>query len=254
MKSIKTTFALFIAMAIFSSCQKEFNGLSSGEPSSSPANSASSKVKTYTEDVASLLEHTVTTFNVSYDNENRLASLISVTSPGDKFIYQYLNNTFSVDIYNSNQLSIHSVYFINSLSLVDSSWQYNDTQDTMTEKYLYNSGNQLIQQKEYDYASEIGSVLSDVHYYSYDDNGNLLKDSTASAVTSYEYYNDLLDNLSMGSVYSRRNKNLVKKTTYSDGSIIESTAHTYTFDNYSRQTSEKAAASTGEVVVKSYTY
>jgi len=252
MKSIKSAFVLFIAAITFSSCEKEFNYMIT--PSGSPSNSMSSKVKAYTEDVASSSGHSVTTFNLSYDTKDRITSLISATLPGDKFVYQYTNNSFSVDIYNSNQLSIHSVYFINSLSLVDSSIQYNDTKDTMTEKYLYNSGKQLIKLQEYDYSTPAGPVLSSIHYHSYDNSGNLLKDSAANAVINYAYYNDLPDNLSMGQAYSQRNKNLVKTTTYTEGSTTETINHTYTFDNYNRLLTEKATAGSGEVVTKSYTY
>lgn len=256
MKSLKTIFVLLTAIALFSSCQKEFDSASLpvGTPSDSSSETVSFKVKTYTEDVTSFSQHSATTYNLTYDTRDRIISIISVSSPGDKFVYEYTNNTFSVDLYNLNQLSIHSNYFINSLSLVDSSFQYNDTNDTMTEKYLYNSVKQLIQLEEYDYSTQTGAVLSNSHYYIYDNNGNMLKDSTANAIITYEYYDDLLDNLLMGTSYSRPNKNLVKTTTYTEGGIAVTINHTYTFDNYNRQTSEKAVASNGDVVIKSYIY
>ena len=255
MKSIKTAVALFIAIAIFSSCQKGFDtaSLPVGMPDSS-LETVSFKVKTYTEDITSSSQHSATTFNLTYDTRDRIISIISVSSPGDKFVYEYTNNTFSVDIYNLNQLSIHSNYFINSLSLVDSSFQYDDTNDTTTEKYLYNSAKQLIQLEEYDYSMQTGAVLLDSHYYLYDNNGNMLKDSTANAIITYKYYDNLLDNLLMGSPYSRPNKNLVKTTTYTEGGITTTLNQTYTFDDYNRQTSEKAVASNDDVVIKSYTY
>lgn len=256
MKRIKIAFVLFISIAIFSSCQKEFGfaGSPSDQPQGSPSGSVSDKVKTYTEDYTTSSGHTVVTFNVSYDANDRITSMTSVSSPGDKFVYTYnSNNTYTFDIYNSNKVSIHVLYFTNSLSLIDSSFQYNDTQDTSAEKYIYN-GRQLTQLKEYNYVAGVGAVLTNLHNYTYDLNGNMLKDATANAVTTYEYYDNLFDNLSIGNVYTRPNKNLVKTTTVTEGGISEKSDHTYTFDNRNRLTSEKIVTSTGEVAIKSYTY
>ena len=256
MKRIWIAFVLLIATAVFSSCQKEFafSDSPSNLPSASPSGSTLDKVKTYTEDLTASGEHTVMTYDLAYDEKGRVTSMTSVSTAGDKFVYDYsTDNSFSLDIYNSSKVSIHVVYFLNSLSLVDSSFQYNDNKDTSTEKYLYNA-RQLDKLEQFEYVTDAGQVLADVHSYSYDLYGNMLQDSTSNSVKSYEYYDNLVDNLSMGVSFFRKNKNLVKRTTYTEGGSSETSDHTYTFDSLNRITSEKEVLSTGDVVIRRYTY
>lgn len=257
MKTIKVVFALFITILSFS-CQKEIASESSASGSSSGANSGSAlfRPKTYTEDVtSSSLGNSVTTYNLTYDASGRLLSMVSASSPGDKFVYQYSsNNTYTMDIYNSNKVSIHSVFFINSFSLIDSIFKYNDTKDTSTSKYLYNSSKQLVKQKEYDYTTARGAVLYKTYNYEYDSNGNVIKESDNSSVKTYDYYSNLSNNLSIGLIYFLPNKNLPKTTTYTSGGQTETLNHTYTFDNNNRLSTEKIVASSGDVIIRTYTY
>ena len=252
MKTIKVVFALFITLLSFS-CQKE---IASDSSSSSGANSGSSLflVKTYTEDVtSSSIGHSVTTYNLTYDASGRLLSMVSASSSGDKFVYRYnSNNTFTMDIYNSNVVSIHSVFFINSFSLVDSIFKYNDTKDTSTSKYLYNSSKQLVKQKEYDYTTARGAVLYNTYNYEYDSNGNAIKESDNSSVKTYDYYSNLTNNLSLGLIYFSPNKNLLKTTTYTSGGQTETLNHTYTFNSNNRLSTEKIVASSGDVFIRTY--
>ena len=89
MKVIKIALAITVSVA-FASCQKEY---SPGDPGTTPA--SSNKVKTYTEDVTSGGTHTVTTFDLTYDNSNRPVSMISESIAGDKFIFQYGNGSYT---------------------------------------------------------------------------------------------------------------------------------------------------------------
>ena len=101
-----------IICLVLASCQKE---LASTDPST-PGNPtpATSKVKTYTEDVNVSGNHTVTTFNLSYDASNRVVSIVSASSPGDKFVFQYSSGNFTMDLYNSNVGTIHEIFFVNN--------------------------------------------------------------------------------------------------------------------------------------------
>ena len=58
--------------------------------------------------------------------------------PGVKQVYKYnVDGSFSLDLYDDGtNLSIHENFFLNSSKLVDSTFQYDDTQDTTTEKYF----------------------------------------------------------------------------------------------------------------------
>ncbi|MGN6530796.1 MAG: hypothetical protein ACTHK0_03455, partial [Ginsengibacter sp.] len=138
--------------------------------------------------------------------------------------------------------------------LVDSTFQYNDTQDTMTEKYTYNANRQLILLKQYDYGKLTGAELFSQEKYEYDNNGNMVKMTDNYSVTTYEYYPDLLNNLTLGTPYFQMAKNLVKTTKVNEGGDVETLNHVYTFDDNKRITSETVTASSGAVVVKSYTY
>src|ERR1700761_7968053 len=59
------------------------------------------RVKTYTEDVTSPSVdngHVVDSFTLSYDAQDRITSLVSVTNPPEKFVYTYGSNSFKMVI------------------------------------------------------------------------------------------------------------------------------------------------------------
>ena len=247
-KSIGVLAAVTVALLSASSCQKE-------QSASGASSSATVKVKTYTEDITTASLHSVITYLLSYDVNNRIISMVSAASAGDKFVYTYTSGTsYAMDIYNSNAVSIHVVYFVNSFSLVDSTFQYNDTNDSSTEKYLYNTSKQLIRLINYDYSTAAGAVLTNTHDYTYDNNGNVIKDAEPNAVTTYDFYPNLLNTSLFGPAYFYQNRNLPKTTTYTSGGSTLTYDHTYTFDSSSRLASEKIAGANGEVAVKTYTY
>ncbi|MGZ8525926.1 MAG: hypothetical protein ACXWV1_15950, partial [Chitinophagaceae bacterium] len=130
MKKSILPFLAILSIILFSSCQKDVGG--------GPL-TVSDKVKTYTEDVTSAsMGNSKTTFNLSYDASNRITSLISASNPGDKFVFTYNSASgYSMEIFGSNIPVIHEDFFLNSNSLPDSTFQYNNTGDTSTEKYLY---------------------------------------------------------------------------------------------------------------------
>jgi len=237
--------ALFIALVFFS-CKKD-SGNNSGSSFYRP--------KTYTETItSSVLGNSSTTYNLTYDANNRIVSLAPASSSGNKFIYQYSNNTYTMDLYNSNVLSIHEVYFINNLSLVDSTFQYNDTNDSTTEKYFYNSSKQLVKLNEYSYSKVSGGQLTNTHNYSYDNAGNVILDVDNSSTRSYTYYSNLKNTLSLGQSYFPQTLNLAKTTTYSSGGTTITNNQTYTFDSSNRLSTEKDVLSTGDIAMKTYTY
>jgi len=244
MKSIKILLAIIIAIS-FTSCQKE--------KSNNPNNPAASKVKTYTEDVTEGGTHSVITFDVTYDASNRPVSLISESSPGDKFVLQYGTGSFTLDLYNSNVASVHEVSFLNSNSFIDSTFQYNDTNDSTTEKYIYNSAKQLITLKEYDYTKVNGAQLSNTTSYTYDTNGNPVSETDDFSVTTYEY-TTLVNNLVFVPSFLPVPKNLVKTTTVTSGGSSSVLNHTYTFDGSNRLTTDKTTDDNGDILIKTYTY
>jgi hypothetical protein len=252
MKVINTFFISLFVIAFFSSCQKQVDWGDITAPATPSGN-----VKTYTEDVTiSGGGRVVTTFNLEYDAGNRLVSMTSASNPGDKFLFQHRSNSYTLDIYNANLLAVHQVAFLNSFSLVDSTFQYNDTQDTMTEKYLYNSAKHLVKMKQYDFKKSTGAILYNTHDYLYDNNGNQISDKDSSSTTTYEY-TDLKNDFVLGPNYFYKTKNLVKTTKYTSGGSTETLNHTYAFDSNKRLTTETINGSgngTSYVVIKTYTY
>lgn len=252
MKIIKSAFALFILIIWFSSCQKE---ITSDIATQGDSASTSLRPKKYIEDVTASGHRVVTTYLLSYDVSGRITGIVDSATPGNKSVYQYnTNNSYTMDIYDSNKLSIHEVFFLNNIPSVDSSFQYDDTNDSMTEKYTYNSSKQLIMLEQFQYSASGGAVSFNTHNYTYDSTGNLTTDSNIFGATTYDYYPNLLNNLSAGQIYFYTNKNLVKTTSYTSGGITTTASHSYLFDSKNRQTGEKAVASNGDVVIKTYIY
>ncbi len=183
-------FTISISIIFISSCQKEV----SVEQSTSGGSNSKAKIKSYNEKLTSSSENYSLTFNIGYDSKDRFNSMVSTSNSGDKFLYSYPSSSkYTLDLYNSGVLSIHVDFFLNNSSYIDSTFQFNDTQDTTTEKYLYNSSNQLVKVKEYIYSKLTGSNLDMTTDYTYDSNNNLIKTvDTDKNIHTYEYYSNLI--------------------------------------------------------------
>lgn len=247
---------LFAAVAIFilalSSCQKE--------SSNDPLPGASLKLKAYTEDIRSgVLGNSVTTYNLNYDGNDRMTSMVSASNPGNKFVFAYPSSSkYTMDLFVDNVFELHADYLLNSHSMFDSSFQYNNTGDTITEKYIYNPAQQLTKLYEYDYYQVTGSSLWNTTTYTYDGAGNLVRsEDTDDYVYTSEYYTDkvyLMPQL-MPVFVPGQKVNLIKKLTLTiSGTVDASAAYTYTFDSKDRVSTETQEYSDGDVVIKTFTY
>jgi hypothetical protein len=249
-KIIGTLIRLTLLISFCTSCQKDITG-----DTGTDETTVSNKIRSYTQDYTNGTSNVNAKFNLSYDDKDRLTNVVTTSSPGDRFEFVYdAANNYTMDMYNRNVLAIHAKFFVNSLLRVDSTFQYDVAGDTSTERYLYNANKQLITLKSYHYSGLTGSTLINVTSYSYDNMGNVTRETDANSTTTYEYYPDFLNNISSGLIYFAQNTNLVKTTTYTFGAAKEMTTHTYTFDPQKRVASEKAETTNGEVVVKKYTY
>ena len=258
--TFQTVIAALVFITIISSCQKEVTGDLDTPVTTTPTTPSSSAiVKTYTIDVAGPNgSHNITIFNLTHDANNRLTGLISATTVGDKIIYTYnSDNTYTMDIFESNVLSIHELFYLNNIPSIDSTVQYDTpNNDTTTEKYLYNANKQLTILKTYNYSKNTGITLVTTSNYTYDNSGNIIKEVQGSQTTTYQYYPDLFNSLSLGMIYFQQSKNLVKTTTENNGTFNSKIInHTYTFDSNNRITSEKRVFTGGsDTVIQKYTY
>lgn len=251
MKINTRTLLAFCTLISLASCQKD-------KPATATADTI--KVKTYTESIATPGSATiVATYNLGYDANNRITSVTQVEVPGNKFLFSYSSDTkYSMDLYNTGSISIHEDFFLNAKGLADSTFQYNDTEDTTTEKYLYNSNNQLMTLKEYTYSKTYGSDLDNVTTYSYDAEGNVVKTTdTDNQIETFEYYPDLVYAMPFfnPAFQSPKKANLVKthKVT-SNGFLVGSTVSTYTFDSDKRISTITQTLDDGTVATQTFTY
>ena len=237
-----------LVLASFSSCKKD----SSNNPATT------NKLKMYIEDATNTPVDAIDSFSLTYDGQNRVTSLYSTSI---KTVYTYnSNNTFDVDLYINGVLNVHELVYVNSSSLADSTFQYDNTADTTTEGYVY-SGGLLAQLTSYNYSAVTGAQINTQDNYTFDNNGNVIKDIQSDGsgnvitITTYTYTGGILDYY-IGPVYFPQDKNLPATQIQTDGSgnLISSVAYTYVFDSSNRVIKETDAENNGQSVVKTFIY
>jgi len=239
-------YLIIISSLAFFSCKKE-------QPAS-PNNNVD-KVKTYTETVTSSSGSYSVTYNFTYDSQNRITSMFLVSAPSEKFVFTYNSDSeVSMDLSSSSGNIHEDIFFKNSL--VDSTYQYNDTQDTTSEKYTYNGSNQQTKLYEYDFYDG-NPVLSNTTGYTYDSKGNVIKTTdTENQVETFEYYPDLVYSMPvLAPSMTSQKTNLVKThTVTSNGYPVDTVTSTYAFDSNNRISTITGSTSTGMVITKTFTY
>ncbi len=240
----------FFALAVFLlvSCKKN-----SGTNASGNAN----KLKTYIETDQGNGTNLSDTFAVTYDNSNRITGLVS---PALKYVYTYQSKSYTLDIYSSGTVSIHAMFYINGSSLIDSTFQFDNTNDTTTEGFVYN-GTLLTTLFTYDYVNNTASIDTRDDY-TYDNNGNLLKDvqsdgyGNVNLVYTYTYTTSPVNVSINPTYYPLRSKYLpaTVKVTDGFGNPQGSVAYTYVFDSANRLTKETDTGDNGDVGTKTYIY
>lgn len=250
MKSKLTILSGVWSLILFSSCHKN---------AGSDLPTSTDRVKTYTEDITSAGNgHSVTTYNLTYDANNRLTSFVSASDPTFKVTYSYTGtDSYTSDSYSGSDFIRE--YFYYKSNRIDSTFQYNNTGDTSTEKFLYNGSGLFAKSFEYEYSAITGSDLQNTTTYtSYDANGNLLSsEDTDGNADTYEYYPDLVyihPRISPALIPVIK-RNLIKTHTVTiNGSHVGTGTFTYTFDSNNRISTEKTEIDDGSVVIKTYTY
>ncbi|HEV2353183.1 MAG TPA: hypothetical protein VGR89_02985 [Puia sp.] len=236
------------AVCLLGSCKKNNGTNSSGTPD---------KLKMYIEDATTSGLRQVDTFTVSYDGDNRITGL---ASRAITFAYAYSTNSFTIDLYNFGQLNIHEIAYLNGSSFVDSTFQFNSTNDTTTEGYTY-SGGLLTRLTTYNYSSA-GSSIYSIDDYSYDNNGNGITDVSSDGygninmTFSFTYTTHALKVRTSPGYLPVTSKYLPATQTITDGNgnPVGTITYTYAFDGSGRLTKETDSADNGDVFVKTYIY
>ena len=239
----------FCASLFIVSCQKEISTTGGG------GGTVSMKLKSYSESYTSSGGGGANqTFNVSYDGSDRISGLISASDPGNKFTFTYpTSEKVVMNIFTNGSVEITVDYFLKN-GLVDSNFQTTSSLDTLSSKYFYNSG-RVITEKDYEY--DFGPKLSNIMTFTYDANGNIIKNQgTDGEVETYTYYMDKVNNTPVITPpLPFTGKNLIKTYTLtSGGSIDASYTATYTFDSDNRMTGIKETYTDGTVVTKTFVY
>jgi len=244
-----TLIALLLAVVFLPACKK--NG-------GTGANGNSNKLKWYIEDAINGASHVTDSFSVSYDNQDRLTGL---TSPALKFVYAYPTPaTFTLDLYEYGQPDIHEIAYINSAGFVDSTYQYNNTYDTTTEKYIY-SGGLLTREKTYDYSGGVPGLFRQDDY-TFDKDGSMIEDVNTDGYGNINYisdftYTDKPLSVRINPTYFPQPSKFLpatQKVTDGSGNPIITITYGYDFDSHGRLTKETDTGSDGEVATKTYVY
>jgi len=247
-------FSLIALLVVFTSCQKETS--IDGNPTTPIT--PTGHLKWYIEDGSQTPLNYVDSFNVTYDNSNRLTGLVSQQV---SFLYSYGSGPYAgVDLYVGGNLQIHETDYLNSAGLIDTSLQYNDTNDTTTEKYVYGpSGPSRL--TTYDYTTALVTVYS-VDDYHYDGNGDMVMDvqsdgsATVQYITTYTYTTYLNVVPIVPGFVPTRGKHLPATATETDGTgnPVDAVTYTYQFDSQNRLIRETDVSQAGGTLVKKFVY
>jgi hypothetical protein len=237
------------AILILSSCKKD-------NSSSNPNNPT--QPNTYTEDVrSSIIGNSLTTYDLSYDIGGRLTAITAIPSPPSiNFVYTYPSaNTVTMNLYEGGILNIHEMMWLNSFSYLDTTFQYDNTGDTTTEKYVYSGNNLLIQAIIYDYSTS-GTSIYNTTTYTYDNLGNVISsEDLLGNMISYSYYTNLENTLRIGQTFLPQPANCIKTEILNSNGSIETVNHYYTFDSNNRIIEDSTYTPEVDLIaIKSYTY
>ena len=253
--NIKNLLAIGVVICLLASCKKNSNSNSTATGNNG---NALSRLKYYIEQTNISGPVQADSFAMAYDNDGRL---ISMTGQSLKFVYTYpSSNSFTLDLYENGAMSIHEVAYIKG-SYVDSTFQYNNTNDSTTQKFVY-KGNLLISETDYDYSAAGGATPSRRDTYTYDNNGNAIKDveddgsGTINSIKTYTYTNQLLQVTTSPFYFPLFSKDLPATLAVTDGAgnSMGTVTYSYVFDSSGRVTKETDTEDNGYYVIKTYGY
>lgn len=244
MKSLCSIPAFCMLFFFFSACSKK---------SDSPSPPQGTRLTRYTEILNPRTFYSVTTsYDISYDQNNKVASIVNSNDPGSKFMFDYVSDGYNFDIYGSGNVLIHRKVMFSG-NTIDSTIEYNNEGDTTTEKYIYWAGGILKFLLKYD-VTPSGPQLSNVTEYTYGLNNMLVSEKDYHSSTVYSYDRQEVSNFSLYPIYVNRSKQLPSLVSFSEGNGIVTSEHTYTFDAEKRLIKDEIVLSTGQTMEKAFKY
>jgi hypothetical protein len=143
---------------------------------------------------------------------------------------------------------------------VDSTWQYNNSQDTTTESYKYTGS--LLTTKTTFFYSDGKPYVDTKEVFTYDGNGNCIKNVTndssgiVQTIETFTYTNKPYQLLENQTYFPIQAKNLPASLSLTDGSgsPMGSATIAYVFDSSGRVIKQTLTTDSGDIVIKSYVY
>jgi hypothetical protein len=179
------------------------------------------------------------TFNITYDNQNRLLSRISIGARAQTYLFTYEKDRYYQDM-TTGASTVRATYILNSRKLVDSSINPYTSNYTLYTKYIYNSKDQLIERREHQSVNNNPQVLTDHLYFTYDADGVLLKREGLYDINEYKYDQVIKNTVNLGIPYMQVTKQLPTEVlVYTKGNLSDRYTYSYTFDAQGRIASQQ---------------
>jgi len=249
----KISYFLFVSTLVF--------GIFSCKKSDSTQSSFSKKVKTYVVDESNASGRTIDSFTVYYDATDRI---LKALSPDSSILFRYLSGTtFSKQVKSDSITTLIELFYVNANNLIDSSLRYTIDGDSIKQKFEYNDQQQLTVNRTYHFTNSQGLILHRTNDYTYDANGNRIKDvesdelGNVMSTTNFTYGEQSADLFTIRTFFEPtafRNLPLTESTIFSGSGNTVSSQYVYTFDEFTRVTSQTQADNLGNTIVRTYKY
>lgn len=197
----------------------------------------------------------------SYDQQGRV-TLVTVAKTRTVYTYS-TGGSYTADSYKNDTLYLHQTVFVAG-SNVDSLVQYDNQNNTYTQKYVYNAG-MVTSITTYTYTTAGGAVPHTRLLFTWDNNGDIIRqeeDDSLGRVLSISTFTNQhnpsqYSNGYLGYIYiSPTSNDLIStyKLLNGSGGVIVTGAFAYEFDSQNRVVKKSQTISNGQVGIWTITY
>ena len=250
-KSVNYFFIISLLILSLFSCKK----------SDTTQSAFSKNVKTYIVDETNAAGRRVDSFTVYYDATDRI---LKAVTPDSSVIFRYLSSTtYSKQVKSDSITTLIELFYVNANNGVDSSLRYTIDGDSIKQKFEYNDQQQLTAMKTYHFTNAQGLILHRTNDYTYDANGNRIKDiesdelTNVISTTNFTYGEQSGDLFTIRTSFERmpfKNIPLTESTFFNGSGNTVSYQYAYTFDEYGRVISQTQTGNLGNTIVRTYKY